>query len=143
MSKTSRANRKSARQSASADRKSTRRLAKAQRKQDKFDFKLQKNIQNNGRKTMNATTRGTTRQTAYNNGIDPNAWIADTVDSVGDTVVGVVQAQNPFQGLSGGTSTSTITTPDGEYSLESERQGSSNMTLILLALGGFLLFKKK
>lgn len=139
MSKTSRTNRKSNRQTASANRKSSRRLAKAQKRQDKFDYKLQKNMQNNGRKTMNATTRGTTKQTAYNNGIDPNAWIADTVGAVGDTVVGVAQSKNP---LGGGKSTSTLNTPDGEYSVTSSRQGSSNMTLILLALGGFFLLKK-
>lgn len=139
MSKTSRKNRKATRKSASADRKSSRRLAKAQRKQDKFDFKLQKNMQNNGRKTMNATTRGTTRQTAYNNGIDPNSWIADTVGNVGDAVVGVAQAQNPF---GGGSSTSTLSTPAGDFSLDSQRQGSSNMTLILLAVGGYFLLKK-
>ena len=139
MSKTSRKNRKATRKSASADRKSARRTAKAIKKQDKFDFKLQKNMQNNGRKTMNATTRATTKQTAYNNGIDPNAWIADTVGAVGDTVVGVAQSKNP---LGGGRSTSTLNTPDGEYSVTSTRQGSSNMTLILLALGGFFLLKK-
>ena len=122
-----------------------KRKAKALRKQSKIDNKLAKNLgkydmklakrlDNNDRKEANATTRGSTRQTAYANGIDPNAWISDTVEHVGDTV-------SSFSGGSGRDGIE-FNTPDGTYGLDTQRSGGSTMTLIIGAVALFFLTKK-
>tara|TARA_B110001452_G_C15093849_1_gene381541 strand:- start:167 stop:607 length:441 start_codon:yes stop_codon:yes gene_type:complete len=139
------------RRKARADKKAQQRadrLLKKQSRQDtkltkktiKADLKLAKNINKNDRRMSQTTSRQDTKSVAYSMGIDPNAWIADTVDSVGDTVVGVFEAKsNVGGGFFGGNSDLDIITEDG--SLSSSSRGSS-MTM-LAVIGAVLLFMFK
>jgi hypothetical protein len=101
-----RAEKKAARQ----NRRMERKEARAQKKQDKRDFKLEKKAQRqNTRITRSdrrqvgrsnrATLRTDVRKTAYENGMDPNAWVGDAVKGV--TAIGGMIAGVPMSGVPG------------------------------------------
>lgn len=119
-------------------RQQSRQDSRLARKTTKADMKLAKNLQNNDRKMFNNQNRQDTKSVAYSMGIDPNAWIADSVGSVSDAVVGVVQAQNPTSGLFGGNSNLDLNTPSG--SLSSTSSGGMGMIAVI---GAILLFMFK
>ncbi len=124
-------------------RQQTRQDSRLARKTTKADMKLARNLQNNDRKMFNNQNRQDTKATAYSMGIDPNAWIADTVKHTGDAVVGVFEAKADAVtggqgGWFGGNSDLDINTPDG--SLSSSSRGGMGMIAVI---GAVLLFMFK
>lgn len=72
-------------------------------------------------RTERSGIRAETRQTAYENGIDPNAWIAD----------GIGSAANAAASIYGG----------GKEASVADVKQQGNMQIALYAAGAFLLYK--
>ena len=75
------------------DNKSDRRDSRSERKDIRQQARTERTNTRQVNRTDRSSLRATTRQTAYENGMDPNAWIADSVGSVADATSDIFQAK--------------------------------------------------
>lgn len=123
------AKRRKARRDRRKDRREARQTRRDSRRQARLD---RKQVRQDGR-TARQQNRQATKQTAYEAGINPNAWIGDTIGNVADSAGSMLTSK--FQAESQPTA---MTPRDQEAT-----GGNNNMLLIIgAALVGFMLMKK-
>jgi len=124
-------------------RRATRRESKRTRRDDRRSYKLEKKTMKQESKNVRVAERQDTKRTAYENGIDPNAWIADTAASAAQGVSaamtgGARPSRGPMSGMigkdGGGGQVVTTTKPPMDMKMI--------MMLGAAALGLFLFMKK-
>lgn len=76
-----------------AAKREERREAKLAKRQLKYDAKQNRIEARQGGKTERSGLRAAARETAYENGIDPNSWVADSIGSVSSAASDIVQAK--------------------------------------------------
>ena len=121
------------RRAARRQRRKDRRDAKQTRRDSRRQARLDRRQVRQDARTARQANRQATKQTAYEAGINPNAWIGDTIGSVADSAGSMLtskfQAENQ----------PTAMTPRNEDATG----GNNNMLLIIgAALVGFMLMKK-
>jgi hypothetical protein len=79
--------------------RSKARERKKKKKQDRRDFKLQKMGVRQDAKTERTNMRQQTKQIAYENGMDPNAFIGDAIEQAGNVASSYFNSKNPQGGL--------------------------------------------
>lgn len=75
------------------DNKKDRRDSRSERKDMRLQSKNERQNTRQTNRTDRSSLRATTRQTAYENGIDPNGWISDSIGSVAEATSDVFQAK--------------------------------------------------
>ena len=122
------------RRAARRQRRQDRRDAKQTRRDSRRQARLDRKQTRQDARTARTLARQDTRQTAYESGIDPNAWIGESVSNVADAGASALTArfqsqnQNPAMG------------PRNE---DASNGGNNSMLLLAgAALVGFMLMKK-
>jgi len=141
---TKKADRKLARATKKANRKSDRRAFKLEKKSQRQNTRLQRQDRRNIGKTNRTSMRQDTKQVAYQNGMDPNAWVGDVSQAVGQVAQAfggnsIPGIPNNSQGVSGGIGIQGQAYGTGESGSILQKYGM----YIVGALALFFITKKK
>lgn len=134
-----------------AARREERREAKAAKRQQRLDAKQMRIETRQGGKTDRSGLRAAARETAYENGIDPNAWVADSIGSVSSAASDIVQAKigagtaqaaiganmNPFAG----NSVPSAAGDDAGKKTQGDQDGQGGMGILMPVGLGLLALK--
>lgn len=120
-------------------RAAERRAARLARKEAKAAARNERVANRQKGRSSRAAGRQDVRATAYEMGINPNAFISDIVGTVGDTVKGVVSAKNPLAG--GGAGEKRLFGGDDEQTLV-DKVKENPAVAAGAGLGLFMLAKK-
>lgn len=118
-------------------RRAERQNKRASRKELRIAERTERKELRQAGRTERVLGRQATKQTAYEHGIDPNAWIADSIGSAADAV-GTIYGGKFSAGKSGGAQSGQTNT---KTSTIAPKTGGGNTQMIMMAGGAFLVAK--